>query len=371
MKFAVDGYELGAGARGVGRTVHNLLDHLIELFPQDSFIVWTKEEIGRYRRSGVEERVLPARGRGYIRWLNGPLRRALLAERPDVFLAANYLLPLFYSGRSVVFEHDISPVAHPEWYSRKYALSRGLLVRRSVARARAVIVPSEFTRQEILSFFVVSPEKVRRVWYGVGEEFRRAPSDQVKSWKEKKGLAGKKVVGFLGSIFRRRHIPALVRVTGRLRSEFPDLVLYIVGRNLGGLTSAEADGIQAADWIKWDSELAEGELPLFYSSLDAFAYLSEYEGFGLPPLEALACGTPAVVLNLTSLGEVLDGLALMAESVDEEEIARVLGQALTDESVRTKLLANFESRRQLFSWNRAAREVATVLDRVVSGGGRP
>jgi glycosyltransferase involved in cell wall biosynthesis len=360
MKIAADGFELGGGARGVGRVIRNLLPRLAALRPQDSFHVYTKEKVGAIGLPGVTEVVLPWRS-GYLRWLNGPLRRALLGDRPDIFLASNYLLPFSYSGDAVLIEHDISAVSHPEWYSRKYALARKLLVRRSLSRAAAVVAPSEFTRQEILARFDIPGEKIKVVRWGVEDSFQPAPRERVTRWKEEKSLAGTRLVGFLGSIFRRRHVPALVRAVDRLRRETPDLGLYLVGQNLGGLDPAERNGILALPWVKWETELPEEELALFYSSLDVFAYLSEYEGFGFPPLEALACGTPAVVLERTSLAEVFRGLAVMVESAEEDEIARGLRAALTDERATSALVRKFATEREEFSWSRAAAGLAALL----------
>jgi glycosyltransferase involved in cell wall biosynthesis len=367
MKIAVDGFELGGGARGVGRVILNLLPRLAALRPQDSFLVYTKEKVGSVRLPGVREFVLPWRS-GYLSWLNGPLRRALRADGPDIFLGSNYVLPLFYPGDAILIEHDISAVSHPEWYPRKYALARKLLVRRSLRRAAAVVAPSEFTRREILARFAVPEEKVKVIRWGIEEAFQPASPEQVSRWKEKKSLGGTRLIGFLGSVFRRRHVPALVRAADRLRRKMPDLGLYIVGRNLGGLGPAERDRILALPWVRWEAELPEEELALFYSSLDVFAYLSEYEGFGFPPLEALACGTPAVVLDRTSLAEIFRGLAVTVDSVEEDEVARGLRAALTDRAATAALLRKFAAEREKFSWSRAAAELAALLSGLEPGG---
>jgi len=366
MKIAADGFELGREARGVGRVILNLLPRLAGLLPQDSFLVYTKEESAGSRLPGVSEIVLPRRG-GYLRWLNGPLRRALRADKPDIFLASNYVLPLFYPGRSVLFEHDISVASHPEWYSRKYALTRKFLIGRSLKRAAAVIVPSEFTRREVVAHFDVPAAKITTIRYGVEDAFRPQPRDAVDRWKTDLGLAGRRLVGFLGSIFRRRHVPELIRAAVRLRREIPDLGVHIVGENLGGLDRAEAQEIRALPWVRWDAAIREEDLALFYSSLDVFAYLSEYEGFGFPPLEALACGTPAVVLNRTSLGEVFRDLVVMVDSVEEEALARGLRSALTDDSSRAALVRNFAATRDAFSWSKAAEELAALLSGLQAG----
>ena len=231
MKIAIDGYELGSGARGVGRLTHNLLVHLKDIMVEDTFLVYTKEQLGHYRFPQTKECTLPSRG-GYLRWQNGPLRRALGREKPDIFIAPNYILPLFYRGEALLFEHDISVVSHPEWYARRYALTRRFLTARSLARARRVVVPSEFTRSEILSWFAISPEKILVCGYGVEEKFKRARVEDILAWRKEKGMAGKIVVGFLGALNRRRHLPLLVKGVELLRKDMPEVVLFLVGSDI-------------------------------------------------------------------------------------------------------------------------------------------
>jgi glycosyltransferase involved in cell wall biosynthesis len=116
------------------------------------------------------------------------------------------------------------------------------------------------------------------------------------------------------------------------------------------------------EWIRWERSLPEEDLPVFYSGLAAFAYLSEYEGFGFPPLEALACGTLPVLLEGSSLTEVFGGLAVMVKTPDEEEVAAAMRTALSEQDTRAKLLAEFDRRRPQFSWTRAVREVARLIE---------
>jgi glycosyltransferase involved in cell wall biosynthesis len=360
MKIAVDGYELGREAKGVGRVIDNILIPLADLLPEDEFLIYTKESIGKYSRPRVSERVLPSPG-GYLRWQNGPLRRALKKERPDVYIATNYTLPLFNPWDSVLFEYDISVSTHPEWYSRKYVLLRRYLIKRSLRKANLVVTSSEFIKKEILGFFNPPPERIKVIGFGVEDKFRRAPEEKVAAWKEKKGLTGKKVVGYLGSLFQRRHVPSLVQAVSLLRCEFPETMLYVVGKDLSGFEPGEMAQILNQEWVRWEETLPEDDLPLFYSSLDVFAYLSEYEGFGFPPLEALACGTPAVLMRGSSLEEVFGDVAVMVGNLEGREVLEAVRAVLTDEKVRVRLLQRFEQRRAQFSWQRAARELAFLL----------
>jgi len=360
MKIALDGFELGRDAKGVGRVIHNILVWLPDLLANDKFLIFTKEGIGKYSHPRTEERLLPWRA-GYLRWQNGPLRKALKAANPDLFIASNYILPFACPWKTILFEHDISVITHPEWYPRRYSFTRRFLVGRSLERADLVVVSSDFVKKEILNTFDISGEKIRIIGYGVEEKFRRAPETEIERWKEKKGLGGKKVVGFLGSIFKRRHVPELIRAVGVLRTEFPETVLYLVGQDFGVLVGGAPPAPAIPDWVLWDQSLPEEELPLYYSSLNAFAYLSEYEGFGFPPLEAMACATPSVLLDGSSLSEVFSGLAIMVDAPEPGTIAAALRTLLTDEAKRADFMVEFERRRERFSWSRAALDLAASI----------
>ena len=366
MKIALDGYELGRDAKGVGRVIRNLLLRLPELLPEDDFLLFTKENTGISLGYRVEEHVLPPQG-GYLRWQNGPLRKALKKANPDVLVASNYVLPLSCPWRSILIEHDISVISHPEWYPKKYAFTRRYLVRRSLDRADIAVVPSVFVEKEIRSFFRVGAHKIKVIGWGVEDGFRRASDDDVRRWREEKGLTGKKVIGFLGAIFKRRHVPELIGAVERLRQDSHEAELFIVGEDFGALGGGDSFLLGGQEWIRWEKSLPEEDLPLFYSSLNAFAYLSEYEGFGFPPLEALACGTPPVLLERSSLAEVFSGLAIMVKRPDEVEISSALKTALTEETTRSDILSEFERRKPQFSWARSARELAQLIGEMKSG----
>lgn len=359
MKIAVDGYEIGIHSTGVGRVIDNLLAPLFDILPEDTFTIFTAEVADKYSQSQVDQVILSSRG-GYLRWLNGPFRRGLNKLAPDLLIAPNYILPLFSRLPSILFEHDLSVMAHPEWYPRRFGLTRRFLISRSLKKADIIIVPSEFTKKEILSHVRLDPAKIRFLRYGVGKQFQRSREESLIRWKKEKGLTGRRAVGFLGSIFNRRHIPELVKAAELLRKDVPDLVLFIAGRDLTHAPLPIA-GILDKKWIRWEPMIPENELPLFYSSLEAFAYLSEYEGFGLPPLEALACGTVPVLLDRSSLGEIFRNIAVMVENPVPEEIRAALAAAMNDKGLTEGILSRFREKKEEFSWVKAAREFSLII----------
>ena len=317
-----------------------------------------------YSGSNINQVVISS-PEGYFRWQNGPFVKRLKEIKPDILIASNYTLPLFNRWESILFEYDVSFVAHPEWFSRREAFVRKFLVRRSLRRATAVVTISEFSKNEIVKNFNVNPEKIRVLSLGVEDKFERRPGDEINAWKEEKGLKDKKIIGYLGSIFNRRNIPLLVEGVNLLREEIPEAILYIIGDD----RTQPAQNIEQLldrDWIRWETSMREEELPLFYSAIDAFAYLSEYEGFGLPPLEAVACGAVPVLLDRSSLKEVYQGMAIMVDYPKIIPVKDALKKAMTDDRKKQNILEQFKERRFQHEWSKIAEEFSLMLKNLTS-----
>ncbi len=361
MKIAVDCYEVTAESTGVGRVIHNILLSLCQEESPYEFLACTREKIKDYSDCRTIKQCLFAQNKGYFRWQNGPFFKKIKKIHPDLVVAPNYTLPFFIKSKSILFEHDISFVSHPEWFTKKEVLKRKYLVKRSIKKASLVITLSEFSKQEIIRHFSVFPEKIKVMYLGVGERFKPAEVKETSGWKQKKGLKNKKIIGYLGSIFNRRNIPLLVDSVRLLREEFPEIILYIIGKNLT-FPRQPLERILNENWIIWEESIPESELPLFFSSLDAFAYLSEYEGFGLPPLESLACGSVPVLLKRSALEEVYPELSIMIENPEIKEVKNGLEKVLTDREKVRKILGSFEKKRKYFSWDRVAEQFKKFIN---------
>lgn len=364
MIIAVDGYEIGPVSTGVGRVIHNLVMEMSSFLPHQ-FLVVTRERVSDFTgRPNISSRVVPCPG-GYFRWQNLTLRRELKKNKWDLFIAPNYTLPLGFRGPSVLLEHDISFVTHPGWFTRKEALKKKLLVGRSLKNASLIMTVSHFSRREILDCFPVAPGKIHVVHHGVENKFQPVSRGEVLKWKADNGFGDKKMIGFLGSIFNRRRLPLLVEAVEKVRDRIP-VGLHIVGKDMT-CPPQNIKSLLNRPWIRWDQELPDHLLPVFYSSLDVFAYLSEYEGFGLPPLEALSCETLPVLLNRTALAEIYPGIAVMVDQPKVDPVAAALISALTDESMRRSKMECFQRRRNYFTWKRAAEEWTACMEPLLEG----
>jgi glycosyltransferase involved in cell wall biosynthesis len=352
MRIGVDARELSGEATGVGRYLQCLLrewglsgaEHHWTLYSPDGRVA---------PPPGLAAEVALVRGPGNTLWEQGALARAVRNDRPDVFLAPGYTAPLTTGVPLVVAMHDVSFAAHPEWYRRREGLRRRWLARLAARQARAVITISEFSRGEIVRHLGITADRVHVIPLGVGL------SGGAPQASERDPL-----VLFVGSIFNRRHLPALVDGFSRLATGRPEVRLEIVGANrthphvdVRALADAAVPGrIRIRDWVEDD------ELRSLYKRAAAFAFLSEYEGFGLTPLEALAAGIPPVVLDTAVAREVLGDAAIYVDRPDGQLVARALADAIGPGPDRSRVLRAASAVVARYDWRRTAAATLAVLE---------
>ena len=249
------------------------------------------------------------------------------------------------AGRTAVVIHDAAALRHPGWYSPAFRAYHRMLVPRIARRAQLVIVPSEFSRTEVVELLGVPPERSAVVRWGVDERF--APEADPTPARERFGLERPYVLT-LGSRIARKNMAALGTAATALRQRGYDLVAAGSGRSY---MREEDMPARALGYVP------EELLPGLYAGAAAFVLPSLYEGFGLPALEAMACGVPVVASDRGALPELCADAALVVDPEDPQAITEALLAALTDERLR----AAGPARARSFSWKRAARETDELL----------
>ena len=360
MRIAVDGYELHGGFTGVGRYLRSLLKNLLKAGRENSYTLFLREPLATpWESETLETRVLsPSRG-GYTLWQNQRLRPALDPKLFDLFWSPNYNLPLSPPLPSLLTVHDVSWKALPEDYTFRDRILRDLKSRLSFPKARKIFTDSSHGRGEILRFYPsLPPEKVYPVPLGIEESFHPASAEEVTLFRRRYNLKASRVLGFLGTFFPRRHVGALISVLPAVRREC-DVELLLVGRNADPSLTPE---VLSSSGVRWIDRLDEAELNSFYSTLSLFLYPSSYEGFGFPPMEALCCGTPPLLLSGSSLEEYLTGCSLFLEEAQPEKISRMILDYLDHEEDRKRsLLSRWNLMRPCFTWERTAKEYLPLL----------
>jgi glycosyltransferase involved in cell wall biosynthesis len=365
MRAGIDGRELLGRPTGVGRYLAELLARWTR-DPQAAgheLLLYTPAPVTTapwWGRGGARVEVRVVAGAPGTTWEQLRLAAAVGRDRPDVLFCPAYSGPLLARCPLVVCVHDVSFLAHPEWFPRRAAWRRRALVAATARRASTVLTVSEFSRSEILARLRVPPGRVRTVLSGAdphacfGGNAAPAPA----AWREP-------LVLYVGSLFNRRRVPDLVAAFARLHARRPDARLEIVGENRT-FPRQDPAGV-AADLgvghaVRLRDYVDEPTLAGLYARARAFAFLSEYEGFGFTPLEAMRAGVPAVVLDTPVAREIYRDAALLVRRGDLDGTAEALARAMEDGAERQRLAEAGARVAAGYTWQRAATATLAAIE---------
>lgn len=355
---------------GINWYIYNLLQRLPDADPGIEYTVFLHEpgyvgrEGQRLRRSRLPTRRPPVR----IAWEQAVQPWAARRAGLDLLHCPAFVGPLAGSIPFVVTVHDLSFLLFPQgfrgWKRRYLRTLTGL----SVRRARRVVAVSESTRQDLVQLYGLDPERVDVVHNGVDAAFRPLPAAEVAAFRSRRGLPERFLL-FVGTLEPRKNIVRLVEAYARL--PVPRVPLMLVGGK--GWFYEEmlvrVEELDLADEVCFVGYVPTEELPYWYNAAEVLAYPSLYEGFGLPALEAMACGTPVVTSSTSSLPEVVGQAGMMVEPTDVAALTAALQRVLDDAGLREEMRAAGQARAARFSWPETARATAAVYRRALAGGG--
>lgn len=302
-----------------------------------------------------------------IAWEQSVLPLELVRERADLLHALAFVSPLAWRGKSVVTVYDLSFLRFPEVYNRSNRLYLGTFTPPSLRRAERVITISEDARRDVIELCGVAPERVTAILLAADARFAPAGAADVEAFRRRQGLPERFVL-YQGTLQPRKNVETLVRAYALLRSQGNDDHILVLAGPRGWQHEPIFDlirqlGLEGA--VMFPGFVPDDDLPLWYSSATVFAFPSRYEGFGLPLLEAMACGTPVVSSNASSLPEVVGDAGLLVDPSDAEGLSGSLRRLLEDEALRSSLSAAGRARAQTFSWRRTASETVQVYREVL------
>jgi glycosyltransferase involved in cell wall biosynthesis len=362
LTVGIDARELQGRPTGTGRYLRSLL-RLWTATTSDRFFTYFNGEppddpVLDHPR--VTVRPLPPTSPGLL-WQEWRLPRAARADGLDVFFAPAYACPLRLEVPRVTAVHDLSFFAYPQDFSAADAARRRGLVAASARASRALLVCSDFTRREVAAWLPEAAGRTHLVPLGPDDDLPAAPPRDAA--RSRLGVRGPLVLT-VGAVLNRRCLPVLLQVVSCLARSFPGLVLDVVGENrtnppldLEGLVRRLDLGAS----VRLSGFVSEQALAERYAAADVAVFLSEYEGFGLPALEAAARGVPLVTSVRPSLGEIFAEAAALVEPRDAEAIVRAVERILLNPDARDDLVRRGRALAARHSWERTAARTRDVL----------
>jgi glycosyltransferase involved in cell wall biosynthesis len=312
--------------------------------------------------------------------------RSIAPGRPMLGIAGHLweqsILPLMLNGgllwspantgplrvaNQVVTIHDVAALDHPEWFNAKFARWYRWLTPRLVKRARCVITVSNFSKSRLLELTGVDESRVTVIPNGVNQRFYPRTSDEIESVRIRLGIPPSRYLLSLGSIEPRKNLPRLLQAWSRCQDQLDeDIILVVAGGQGARRVYREAEMTSAPPRVHFTSSVPDDCLPALYSGAIALIYPSVYEGFGLPPAEAMASGCASIVANSTSLPEVVGDAGITIDPFNVEELANALVTICRDDSLRESLRERSLRESARFTWERAAELALDVLERAAA-----
>jgi glycosyltransferase involved in cell wall biosynthesis len=370
LRIGIDGRYIQDHFPGIGRYTYNLIKALHTVAPEEDFVIFHNpqllntrydvDELGRHPNIQLVPVDVPPFS------LKEQYRLPLLVKRFSLELLHSpyYVKPYWLPCQSVMTFYDVVPLLYPEYLPSWWAKPLfNLTARLALRRAAGIITISQSARDDLLSFFSLPKRKVWVTPLGVDQRFKQLKDELIADLRQRYRLPPRYIL-HLGINKPHKNLVHLLEVFSRLDTETK---LLLAGREDARYPQAHqvAEQLSLAKRVLFLGEVADDDLPLLYSGATLFVFPSLYEGFGLPVLEAMACGTPVVCSNSSSLPEIVGDAAIMLDPLDQEAWLATIRELLQSEALREKMRAKGLQRARMFSWEETARRTWEAYLRIL------
>jgi glycosyltransferase involved in cell wall biosynthesis len=375
-RIAIDytpAYEQGGG---IGRYVRELVAALTSQDEQNSYRLFV---------AGATRDRLPAIGKGNFSWTPTrltpkwlariwhrariPLPVEIFTGKINLYHATDFVLPPTYPAtRTILTVHDLSFVRVPETASPRLKAYLDNVVPRSVNRADHILADSQATKDDLVELYATPAEKITVLLSGVDQRFQRTEPAGFLTTRTRYKIGHQPYIFSIGTVQPRKNYGRLIQALAQLRAEGHDLILVIAGGR-GWLEDPIYETLRAykmESFVHFIGFAAEEDLPALYSAAECVAFPSLYEGFGLPVLESMACGTPVITSNLSSLPEVAGDAALLVNPLEVDVITDAIRRVIEDSALRQTLVERGYERARQFTWEASARQLRQIYQMMLN-----
>jgi glycosyltransferase involved in cell wall biosynthesis len=356
---------------GIGTYIRNLLRQLARIDRDTEYVLLCREpDLGIAAQLGPNFRSVREPSPNYSLREQIHVPWVLRRERPDVYHAPHYVLPAAVRCRSVVTIHDCIHLMFPQYLPNRaaYAYARASMWAAS-RRSDRILTVSEASKRDILSLFNVKPEKIVVVYNAIDEHFWETPAEEDVARVRERYQLDHEFVLYVGNIKPHKNLVRLIEAFAEFRRDgFESVKLLIIGDEISKLPALRraVHRHKLHKHVRFFGFVPSRTLAILYRLAAVFVFPSLYEGFGLPPLEAMASGTPVITSNVSSLPEVVGDAAVLIDPLQPEAIADALGRVLSDSALREELRQRGLERARHFSWERSIRRVREIYGEVLA-----
>jgi glycosyltransferase involved in cell wall biosynthesis len=372
MRIGIDALPLRGSRTGIGNYVGGLIRWLPEIQAQHEYFLYSNQAIGMSPLSpgtALQQRIDDSFGScpGAL-WLLG--RLASLAKRDDldVFWASTTILPygLPASVLKIVTVHDLVWLRYPETTTRYNLFLQKAFARRGIAEADIVLVNSRSTQEELVQTLAIPFAKTRVIYPIISEIYKPQPPEEAARYISATYKVPNRYMATVGTVEPRKNLQLLVEAARILKERnqlsCPILVVGAKGWKNSYLSQMIRDAGLCDRDISFMGYLPDADMPSFYSGAQAFLFPSMYEGFGFPPVEAMACGVPVIASNAQCMPEVLADAAILESPASAEDFATAITRVLSDESLRASMRKRGIGNAQRFASRSSAERLLEVFD---------
>ena len=369
---------------GAGRYIINLVRSLLNIDKKNTYVLTGRYSITDYLETIYSlNKEFPDR-RIELKFFNASQKKLDLWNRfkfpplelrgfkADILHCPDYLIPPTLNRNIILTIHDLAFIRYPEfnfdWFIKKYTRE----VQKNVRAAKMIIADSLSTKNDIIEFFKINPSKVEVIYLAADKIFKRLSENEKDKNVLKKYKINKKYILSVGTIEPRKNFIALIKAFNLIKKKDAsfDYKLVIVGRTgwKSEATYAEKNNSPYTEDILFTGRVPDEDLVQIYNQAELFAYPSLFEGFGLPPLEAMSCGLPVIASGTSSLKEVIGDAGILVKAGDENELGNKILSIIKNMEIKEKLKEKSLAQVKKFSWGETAQKTINLYYKTISSG---